>query len=264
VRRPPEEGGEMLDRAVDALFEAGESWSVGSSYGAVYIPTEAASPDEALRAADRRMYANKAGRSSASRQLTDVLLRVLDEQSKDIDAHALKVAELAEAVARELGEPRHEVERIRLAATLHDIGKSAIPATILNRGGPLDEQEWDFVRQHPLIGERIVAAAPALAGTAALIRASHERLDGEGYPDGLAGDRIPLGARIISVCDAFEAMTSTRPYREAVGDTEALAELRRCAGTQFDPVVVDALTKLVEGQRDPLAKESSSSAWSLG
>jgi HD-GYP domain-containing protein (c-di-GMP phosphodiesterase class II) len=142
-----------------------------------------------------------------------------------------------------------EVQRIRLAATLHDIGKTAIPKSVLNKPGPLDEHDWEFMHRHTLIGERIVLAAPALATTAPLIRSSHERLDGKGYPDGLAGDEIPLGSRIIAVCDAFDAITSDRSYRRAGTVDAALEELERCVGAQFDPEVVEALRKVVVSKR---------------
>jgi two-component system, cell cycle response regulator len=126
------------------------------------------------------------------------------------------------------------------AAQLHDVGKVAIPDAIMSKPGPLDEAEWEFVRRHPVIGQRIVEAAPALMGVGELIRASHERWDGSGYPDGLAGDQIPMGARIIAVCDAYDAMTGDRPYRLGLLPQDALSELRRCAGTQFDAGVVAA------------------------
>ena len=123
---------------------------------------------------------------------------------------------------------------------LHDVGKIAVPDAILNKPGPLTEDEWQFIRQHTLIGERILGAAPSLADAARLVRASHERMDGTGYPDGLLGEEIPLGARVIGVCDAFDAMTSARPYRATPLSVEgALAELRENAGTQFDPQVVE-------------------------
>ena len=111
------------------------------------------------------------------------------------------------------------------AAALHDVGKVAIPDAILDKPGPLDEAEWEFMRTHTLIGERILAEAPALAEAAKIVRSSHERYDGDGYPDGLAGDEIPLAARIIAVCDSFDAMTSDRPYRTAMSTEGALSEL---------------------------------------
>jgi two-component system cell cycle response regulator len=130
-----------------------------------------------------------------------------------------------------------DVER---AAELHDIGKIAIPDAILNKPGPLDLEEWSFMRRHTLIGESMLSAAPALQGAAKIVRSSHERIDGEGYPDGLRGDEIPLASRIVFVCDAFHAMTSDRPYGVAGTVPDALAELADCAGTQFDPAVVEA------------------------
>jgi HD-GYP domain-containing protein (c-di-GMP phosphodiesterase class II) len=142
--------------------------------------------------------------------------------------------------AQALGLPPDEVERVRHASELHDVGKVAIPDAILGKPGPLTEEEWAFVRRHPVIGERIVLAAPALAPVASLVRSSHERWDGAGYPDGLHGDAVPLSARIVAVADAFAAMTSGRPYRAARTVEEALDELRREAGAQFDPAVVDA------------------------
>ena len=126
------------------------------------------------------------------------------------------------------------------AAELHDVGKMAIPDEILQKPGPLTQDEWAFVRRHPLVGERILSVAPALLPVAKIVRSCHERWDGSGYPDGVAGEEIPLGARIVAVCDAFDAMINPRPYRAARSVEEALQELRACSGTQFDPTVVAA------------------------
>jgi two-component system, cell cycle response regulator len=138
-----------------------------------------------------------------------------------------------------------DLDEVARAAELHDVGKVAIPDAILNKPGPLDESEWNFMRRHTVIGERILLSAPALRPVARLVRSSHERWDGGGYPDGLRGDEIPLGARVVAVCDAFDAMTTERPYREPIPESQALAELRRCAGTQFDPMVVDAFCRVI-------------------
>jgi two-component system cell cycle response regulator len=124
----------------------------------------------------------------------------------------------------------------------------AIPDAIIDKPGPLDEDEWTFMRRHTVIGERIVAAAPALGPVAKLVRASHERWDGDGYPDGTAGEEIALGARIVAVCDAFDAMRANRPYRAARSAADAVAELRRCAGGQFDPSVVEAFVAELAAQ----------------
>jgi diguanylate cyclase (GGDEF)-like protein len=245
-------------QAAAALSESGEGFAIGSSHGRVVLPDETDDPAEALRLADQRMYAQKnRGRASAGSQSRDVLLRALAERNPDLGEHLTTVAELAVAVAGRLGLSPAEVEQVRQAADLHDVGKVAIPDAILNKPGPLDDEEWVFMRRHTIIGERIVAAAPALRDVATLVRASHERHDGGGYPDGLAGEQIPLGARIVSICDAFDAMVADRPYRAARGPDAALAELERCAGTQFDPVVVAsfrvAYEDLVRDRRAPRA-----------
>jgi len=232
---------DAVARASTALTAEGEGFSVACSFGAVYLPGEANSASEALRIADQRMYAQKSrGRTSAGRQSTEVLLQVLSERDPALGTHLDDVTYLCEAVATALGLSDEETTPLLQAASLHDVGKAAIPDSILNKPGPLDDDEWEFMRRHTLIGERIVSAAPALSEAARLVRASHERWDGDGYPDGLAGEEIPLGARIIAVSDAFDAMTSARPYRDAIEAASALAELRRCAGTQFDLRVVNA------------------------
>jgi two-component system cell cycle response regulator len=187
------------------------------------------------------MYANKqSSRPSAVSQSKDVLVQALTERHPELGGHLNEVGELVEPVARQLAMPEDEVQVLRNAAHLHDIGKVAIPDAIMAKPGPLDEAEWEFMRRHTVIGQRIVTAAPVLAGVGELIRSSHERWDGSGYPDGLAGDQTPLGARIIAICDAYDAMTSDRPYRVALSHEDAMAELRRCAGTQFAPDVVAA------------------------
>ena len=211
------------------------------------------------------MYAQKrGGRTSASNQSKDVLLRAVHERSPNLGAHGGEVAELAERTACHLGLEVDVVRAVRQGAELHDIGKLAIPDTILNKPGPLDDAEWGFMRRHTLVGERILAAAPALVDVARLVRASHERWDGDGYPDGLAGAEIPLGARVIAVCDAWDAMVTDRPYRRAMPREEALAELERCAGTQFDPDVVEAFRAVLADAAAALAGAGLTRRYSLG
>ena len=230
----------MVQGAAAALSEQGDGFSITCSHGAIALPVEANDPVEALRIADQRMYANKhAGRTSAGRQSKDVLLRALAERDPGLGTHAETVA-LAAATAEALGLTPDEIEHVRHASELHDVGKVAIPDAILGKPGPLTEEEWSFVRRHPIIGERIILAAPALSRVASLVRSSHERWDGAGYPDGLTGAGVPVGGRIVAVADAFAAMTAGRPYRAARSPEDALAELRREAGTQFDPAVVEA------------------------
>jgi diguanylate cyclase (GGDEF)-like protein len=236
--------------AAAALAEAGEGFTISCSYGSVILPQEAETAADALRLADLRMYAQKrGGRASASRQSTAVLLRALEERNPSLHTHLRDVGELAAETARGFGLAPDEVEEIRQAAELHDVGKVAVPDAILDKPAALDEGEWAFIRRHTLIGERIITAAPALMKVGALVRSSHESFDGTGYPDRLRGEEIPLGARIISVCDAFDAMTTDRAYRTAMSVESALAELRRCAGTQFDPGVVDRFCLAVDRER---------------
>jgi len=247
---PADGSADLVGRAQLALSESGEGFTVGASAGTVALPAEARTVSEALAIADRRMYAQKrGGRTSASNQSKDVLLRAVHERSPNLGAHGGEVAELAERTARHLGLEIDMVRAVRQGAELHDIGKLAIPDTILNKPGALDDAEWGFMRRHTLVGERILAAAPALVDVARLVRASHERWDGDGYPDGLAGEEIPLGARVIAVCDAWDAMVTDRPYRRAMPREEALAELGRCAGTQFDPDVVEAFRAVLATPR---------------
>ena len=235
-----------VQAAAAALTESGDAFEIGCSQGSVLLPAEASSPEAALRLADQRMYEDKAsGRTSASRQSSDVLLTVLSERNAELREHLSGVAGLAALTAERLGLPEHEVKRVGLAAELHDVGKTAIPDAILNKPGPLDDREWEFMHRHTLIGERILLAAPSLAPVAALVRSSHERFDGAGYPDHLSGEAIPLGSSIIAVCDAYDAMTSERSYRPGMTTGEALAELDRCAGSQFDPAVVEAFSRVL-------------------
>ncbi|HEY8625230.1 MAG TPA: diguanylate cyclase [Solirubrobacteraceae bacterium] len=223
-----------------ALRERGERFEITACFGYVTIPAEADTPTDALRIADDRMYAQKRERGVSVRQQThDVLLGLLREREPELHHHLREVGRLAVAVGRRLDLNAEEIDELRRAAELHDIGKAAIPDGILQKPGPLDNREMTFIRKHTLIGERILATAPALAPIARLVRASHERWDGAGYPDGLAGEAIPLGARIVAVCDAFDAMISDRPYASAMPADDAIEELWRAAGSHFDPRVVE-------------------------
>jgi two-component system, cell cycle response regulator len=245
----------LADACVAALAEHGEGFDVTTSHGVVEAPMEVTTPTEALQLADRRMYARKGDRRvSAGRQSRDVLLRSLSERQPDLHVHLRGTADLALAVGRELGMHGEELDDVARAAELHDVGKIAIPDAILEKSGPLDETEWGFMRRHTIIGERILQAAPALRSVARLVRSSHERWDGVGYPDGLVGHEIPLGARVVAVCDAFDAMTTNRPYRKRIGEPAALSELSRCAGTQFDPAVVEAFVRVLEREMDAAAE----------
>jgi diguanylate cyclase (GGDEF)-like protein len=237
----------LVAGAAASLSERGDGFVVTAAQGSVLIPIEAQTREAALQLADRRMYANKSReRASAGAQSTEVLLTALREVEPGLHKHLCGVAELALAVADHLGLDAEERDEIFRAAELHDVGKMAIPDAILAKPGPLDPAEWEFMRKHTLIGERIIAAAPALVPIARVVRSSHERWDGGGYPDGLAGEAIPLGSRIVFACDAFDAMISERPYSVAMRPARALEEIDRGAGSQFDPTVAAALRTVVE------------------
>jgi diguanylate cyclase (GGDEF)-like protein len=236
-------GESMVQGCLAALSAAGEGFSITSSYGSVLLPTETADPDLALQMADERMYEYKdSSRASAGRQTRDLALQILAVHEPELHMHSAHVAELTQAVARRLGLCDQELSDAVRAAELHEIGKVAIPYAVLHKPAPLDEQEWELMRRHPTIGASILSAAPVLARVAEIVRATHERYDGAGYPQGLSAQQIPLASRIVFVCDSFDAMISAHPYRAARTEADALAELRRCAGTQFDPHVVDAFT----------------------
>jgi diguanylate cyclase (GGDEF)-like protein len=257
--------GEDADRLIlaiaGALTESGSDYTIGASVGAVVLPQEAASPELALRLADGRMYANKRRRSTAARaQAGEVLLRTMRAKQPALDEHSNKVAELAAKVACRLGVVGEALEEISSAAQLHDIGKVAIPEEILSKPTGLNQRDWQFIHNHTILGESILEGAPALRGVARLVRASHERWDGSGYPDRLRGEEIPLGARIVSVCDAYEAMTSERPYRAAIAHETACQELLRCSGKQFDPGVVDAFLTLAQAADDKPDLDSAQGA----
>ena len=165
-------------------------------------------------------------------------------------SHSRDVVELALAVGHRLRLTPAQLRHLEFGALLHDVGKIAVPKEIINKPGPLNDAEWAIMRRHTIEGQRMLdSVGGVLTRVGEIVRASHEDYDGTGYPDGLAGDAIPIEARICSACDAFSAMTTDRAYRNAMSEPEALAELQRCAGTQFDPRVVVALETLLRTSR---------------
>ncbi|HEX6620474.1 MAG TPA: diguanylate cyclase, partial [Solirubrobacteraceae bacterium] len=238
-------GDPVVQAALAALAEPADPFTVDASFGLVSLPADADTAVDALRLADHRMYALKHGRRATKGEAREVLLAVLGEREPDLQRHMHDVAQLARAVGSHLGLDAEDLDVVVRAAELHDIGKVAVPDAVLHKPGPLDDAEWSFIRQHTIIGERIVGAAEALRPVGCVVRASHERWDGSGYPDGLAGEDIPLGARIVFVCDAWDAMTCDRGYRTALSAQEAADELRANAGTQFDADIVAALLAVV-------------------
>jgi HD-GYP domain-containing protein (c-di-GMP phosphodiesterase class II) len=185
--------------------------------------------------------------SSAYRGTAHVLGDMIEHDDTYTGTHSRSVVEHSVAVAAELGLDERRRRNVEFGALLHDVGKVAIPKALINKPGPLDEREWMLVRTHTLEGQRMLEKIGGLMSEIGLVvRSSHERYDGDGYPDGLAGEEIPIESRIIFACDAFHAMTTDRPYREALPVEEAFQRLTSAAGTQFDPVVVEVCRRVLK------------------
>ena len=183
-------------------------------------------------------------------QMVVSLARTMDARDSYTSGHSERISEWAEAIGRELGCAAEEVQDIRWGALLHDIGKIGIPDAILRKPGKLTDAEWAIMRKHPEIGEEILGSTERMRGVAALVRHHQEKWNGTGYPDKLSGEEIPLGARILAVCDAYSAITDDRPYKRARTHDQALEELHRCEGSHFDPRVVAAFCQVVERHRE--------------
>jgi diguanylate cyclase (GGDEF)-like protein len=249
---------ELISTAAAALTETGSEFTIRASVGVVLLPREADDASRALQLADERMYANKRRRvTGAGCQASEVLLRTMRAKQPALDQHAEHVARLSVRVGRRLAVSEEVLDEVFRAAQLHDVGKVGIPDAILDKPTDLTAGEWEFVRNHTILGERILQGAPALRPIARLVRASHEWWDGSGYPDRLCGEEIPLGARIVSVCDAYAAMTTNRTYCPAIAHDLACQELRECAGAQFDPEVVEAFLAVID---DPAGEGAADAA----
>jgi two-component system, cell cycle response regulator len=246
--------GEIVLSATASLRDEGKDLLIGRSYGEVAIPEEADDAEIAIQIAGQRLTAHhQRQHRSARRQAHAVLMTVLSSRRPELREHLRVAAYRAISLGRRLGLGREEMDDIALAAELQDVGLLAVPEAILEKSTSLTEEEAELIRNRPVAGERIISSAPDLTPVAALVRSSAEHYDGSGFPDGLTGEAIPLGSRIIAVAVAFASMTAARPYRAAGSAEDALAELRRCAGTQFDPHVVEALVADLEEEAVPLA-----------
>ena len=215
------------------------------AYGAVALPAEASDPSSALRLADERLYAQKRNVYRGPSRSYKGLVKALTAPEQSVGEYATGVCDLSAALAARLGMSGRALVELKLAAELHDIGKLATTQEPLVKPGVLSEAEWQFVREHTVIGRRILAGAPAARAVGQIVRLTPERWDGAGYVDGVAAAAIPLAARVIAVCDAYASMVFDRSLREAMSPSAALAELRRRAGSQFDPEVVAAFADLL-------------------
>jgi diguanylate cyclase (GGDEF)-like protein len=234
---------EGASRITEALSERAPC-----SLGMATFPLDGTDLDELMRLADIRLYSSRHGRpdrtgTSATERLSwaATLAHAVDMRMDAVHEHSRAVAERAVSIAAVLGWPEDMLGMLRIAAMLHDVGKVTVPDRILTKPGPLTPEEFEVIKTHSLAGAELVARVEGLDMIVPWIRHSHESFDGSGYPEGLSGDAIPLASRIMLVADAFDAITSTRPYREALSVAHACRELGRNAGTQFDPACVDAL-----------------------
>jgi len=241
--------------AILASAEVDEE-GIDRPHGEVTLPDSAQDADTALRVALERLASHRQRqRRSAKRQAHDALVAVLSSCRPELAEHLRAVAFRAISVGRLLGLSQGQLDDVVCAAKLQNIGMLTIPDSILDKPTELSAAEAELVRRHSDAGARVIAAAPALHSVAALVRASCEHFDGTGYPDGIAGEAIPLGSRIVAVCVAYTALTAPRPHRPPRSPEEALAALRQCAGAQFDPDVVEALAEDVADEvGDPLVR----------
>ncbi len=217
------------------------------SIGKACAEKEDSSLHEAFKEADDLMYRDKMQKGSGARsQIIDSLLTTLGERDFITEGHLRRLEDLCLKTGKKLNLSRKQLSDLALLARVHDLGKVGIPDSILFKKAPLDEEEWEVMRKHPEKGYRIALSSSDLAGISDLILRHHERWDGKGYPLGIEGKDIPLECRILSIVDAYDAMTSDRPYRKALSREEAVKELLRCAGTQFDPGMVEVFLKVLE------------------
>ncbi len=263
----------IAERLRDGVAQLGSTlpYPVTLSAGVATFPSYATDRDELLAGADAALYASKrAGKNRTSVAGEDApcqptradriaRLELLLHKDADSVTHSIHTANLAVQLARVLALPEHRIADLRTAAKLHDIGKIGVPAAILNKPGPLDDEEFRIVKTHPIVGAELLNAW-GMETPAQIVLQHHERVDGRGYPSGLRGDEITLEGRIIHVADAFTAMTLDRPYRRALTHTEAIQELLRHRGTQFDDKVVDALLAISAAAADTASSTASLTA----
>lgn len=233
---------ESLVRDADNAMYSAKSLGRNQTYVFAEPDDDARVPSAPISAAGRARALEVAAvaRQAVEVALSDVIAPLPHYRGKP----SVLIATIGVALAKDLGLPAKEIERIRVAALLHDIGKIAVPEQILEKPSALSTSEWDFVKQHPRIGQVILDESGGLAEAGKIILHHHERFGGHGYPHGLRGRDIPIGSRIVSIADAYDAMIQDRPYKGAVGHDDALFELRRHAGTQFDPELVSIFIRL--------------------
>jgi two-component system, cell cycle response regulator len=239
--------------AASALSESGDGFQISCDVGSATLPADASVPREGLELAARRATKSAGERHvrSGRRAPADAIEALRLVRSRQ------DVSELAIAIAERLGVPEADIEDVENAVHLCDVGNVAVPRAVLSYPGKITGPEWQFILLHTLVGARLIAGPLGMEAVARLVRHSHERFDGTGYPDSLAGEAIPLGSRIVFVCSAFHDMTSDRPHHQALEPADAVAQLERGAGSQFDPAVVQAFRAEFLGEDDEPALDEA-------
>lgn len=224
---------QRLNIQEDATYDITFGWAV-----------ETRSPQKAkflVQKAEDKLYSNKVLESRSSRSsMIDTIINTLHQKNPREEMHSHRVSSISEQIAKELGFSSYELKKVKMAGLLHDIGKISIDEAILNKPGRLNKSEWEAITKHPEHGFKILSSSVDTLELAKVVLAHHERWDGGGYPKGIMRDEIPIMARIIAVADTYDAITSKRSYKEAISEEEAIKEIERCSGSQFDPIVVDA------------------------
>jgi HD-GYP domain-containing protein (c-di-GMP phosphodiesterase class II) len=245
------------DKALQMITEAKHNIEVNLIHGmnisvSFGVSTKISSElvQDTLKAAENDMYSHKLFEISSHRSETiKTILNTLHEKNPREEKHSARVSMICTRIGSEMKMSKEEISMLKAISNLHDIGKIAIDEAILNKPGKLEDHEWEAIKRHPEIGYRILTASAEYKDIAEDILSHHERYDGKGYPRGLAGDAIPMRARIISIADAYDAMISERPYRKPMSHEQAIAEISRCTGTQFDPSIAHIFIKLFENER---------------
>lgn len=238
VVTPRDDHASLRVAAGDALFEIGEGFMIRCAQGSASMPGQATDVSEALKLADQEVQAERA--TLRSQGIDDLSIASPALTAARATPSPYDVADLSVAVGQCLGMGGEELDHLECAASLRDVGMMSVPDAVVGASGRLTDEDWRFVQLHTLVGERLLRSNFGMDGVAGMVRSSHERWDGAGYPDSMAGEDIPLASRIVFVCSAFQDMTTQRPHRPALTAGQALRELQRCAGTQFDPAVVAA------------------------
>lgn len=244
---PYQEASYLIEKAKQVLDKRTiNGMSASISFG-VSTKTETDDLNETIRLAEDQMYKHKLFETSSHRnESIKTILNTLHEKNPREENHSKRVSELCNLIGKKLKMTNNELSQLKAISNLHDIGKIAIDDRILNKPGKLTEDEWEIIKRHPEIGYRIISTSPEYAEIAYDILSHHEKYDGTGYPRGLKGDQIPIRARIIAIADAYDAMISRRPYREPMSVQDAVNEIKRCKGSQFDPKLVDIFLNIIE------------------